>query len=77
MKLHTSSRKVIHICDLDERREKARRDMVAEKKMGDKQAIFEIAQKLLGINMPIEQIVAVTGLTSDEVNSLHLKKTQA
>ena len=57
--------------DLYERREKARRDMVAEKKWALKQRDFEIAQKLLGINMPIDQIITVTGLTLEEVKSLH------
>ena len=56
--------------DLYERREKARRDMVAEKKWAVKQSKFEIAKNLLGMNMPIDQIVTAIDLTVEEVESL-------
>ena len=52
--------------DLYERREKARRDIAAEKKW----AIKQIAQNLLGMNMTLDQIVTATGLTREEVESL-------
>ena len=57
--------------DLYERREKARRDIAAEKKWALKQQQFEIARNFLGMNMPIEQIATGTGLTVEEVENLH------
>jgi predicted transposase/invertase (TIGR01784 family) len=55
--------------DLYERREKARRDIAAEKKWAVKQTTFEIARNLLGLNMPVDQIVTATGLTREEVEN--------
>ena len=49
--------------DLYERREKARRDMAAEKRWAVKQRDFEIARNLLKINLSNEQIITATGLT--------------
>ena len=56
--------------DLYERREKARRDISAEKKWAIKQREFEIAQNLLKRNRPIDEIMEDTGLTREEVESL-------
>jgi tRNA(Ile)-lysidine synthase TilS/MesJ len=55
--------------DLYERREKARRDIASERKWAIKQREFEIAQKLLKRNRPIEETIEDTGLTRDEVES--------
>jgi len=57
-------------------REKARRDIAsmvggAEKKGRTEKAV-EIARNLLKMNMPIEQIIAATGLTREEVESLRV-----
>jgi len=56
--------------DLFERREKARRDMVAREKWAVKKSQFEIARKLLKRNRPIEEIMEDTDLTSEEIESL-------
>ena len=56
--------------DLFERREKARRDMVAREKWAVKKRDFEIARKLLKRNRPIEEIMEDTDLTSEEIESL-------
>jgi predicted transposase/invertase (TIGR01784 family) len=57
--------------DLYERREKARRDIAAEKKWAIKQAQFEIAKNLLSVGDTVDKIVAVTGLTREEVENLN------
>ena len=56
--------------DLYERREKARRDQSSREKWVAKQQALEIAKNLLGIGLPIEQIILVTGLTREEVEGL-------
>ena len=56
--------------DLYERREKARRDIAAEKKWAVKQSKFEIARKLRKRNRPIEEIIEDTGLTREVVENL-------
>jgi predicted transposase/invertase (TIGR01784 family) len=55
--------------DLYERREKARRDIASERKWAIKQREFEIAQNLLKVGDSIDKIIAVTGLTRDEIES--------
>ena len=56
--------------DLYERREKARRDIAAEKKWALKQQQFEFAKNLLKRNRPIDEIMEDTGLTVEEVENL-------
>ena len=56
--------------DLFERREKARRDQVAQQKWAVKQGMFEVAKKLLNRNRPIEEIMEDTGLTHEEIKNL-------
>jgi hypothetical protein len=58
--------------DLYERREKARRDLAAEKKWAIKQREFEIAKKMLNGNRPINEIIEYTGLSLDEIESLNV-----
>ena len=60
---------------LYEEREKARRDIAsrmggAEEK-GRTEKAGEIALKLLKMEMPIEQIIEVTGLTREEIQALY------
>ena len=55
--------------DMYERREKARRDISAQQKWARKQGLMDVARNLLGMNMPIDQIVMATGLTCEEVES--------
>ena len=54
--------------DLYERREKARRDLV----MHIKQCEREIAKKLLGLNIPLDQIALATSLTHEEIERLDI-----
>jgi len=56
--------------DLYERREKARRDQSSRERWVAKQQAFEIAKNFLGMGIPIEQIVAGTGLTREEIEGL-------
>jgi predicted transposase/invertase (TIGR01784 family) len=56
--------------DLYERREKARRDIVAEKNWAVKQSKFEIAQNMVANGEPIEKITMYTGLNPDEIENL-------
>ena len=60
--------------DLYERREKARRDQVMHQKHARQQGVqegkAEVARNLLGMNLPLDQIVAGTGLTREEVENL-------
>jgi len=56
--------------DLYERREKARRDIAAEKKWAIKQSKLEIAKNLFRMNMPVEQIARATDLTHEEIEQL-------
>jgi len=55
--------------DLYERRERARRDIAAEKKwerqQGRQEKAFEIVLKLLKRNRPIEEIMEDTGLSRE------------
>ena len=55
--------------DLYERREKARRDKVMWDKWTIKQSKLEVARNAWLMNMSIGDIVKLTGLTSDEVES--------
>jgi predicted transposase/invertase (TIGR01784 family) len=56
--------------DLYERREKARRDMESQTRWGIKEAKIEIAKNLLKMSLPFHQIIAATGLTREEIESL-------
>jgi hypothetical protein len=56
--------------DLQERREKARRDQAMHERWAIKQREFEIARKLLKRNRPIEEIIEDTELTLEEIESL-------
>ena len=56
--------------DMYERREKARRDIAAEKRWAIKQREFEIAKNLLSLGDSLDKIVAVTGLTLEEIEQL-------
>ena len=56
--------------DLFERREKARRDQVMRENWLLKQQQLETARKLLELNIPLDQIIAVTGLTLEEIKNL-------
>jgi len=56
--------------DLYERREKARRDSAAREEWAAKKAHMEIAKRLLKLNMPIDEVVQVTDLTYEEIESL-------
>ena len=58
--------------DMLERREKGRRDAAAFEDKARQEAKTEIARNLLKINLPIEQIITVTGLTREEVESLRI-----
>ena len=51
---------------LYEARLKEQRDSYAR----EKGAVLAIAKNLLAINMPVEQIASVTGLTNDEIELL-------
>ena len=55
---------------LYEEQEIARRDIVSMMDGARKGAITEITRKLLHMNVPIDQIVAATGLTREEVEDL-------
>jgi predicted transposase/invertase (TIGR01784 family) len=65
--------------DLYERREKERRDTAmflrdAERRgemRGGKNKAYDIAKKLFAMNIPLDQIIAATGLTREEAESLH------
>ena len=59
--------------DLYERREKARRDIAAEKRWALKQQALEIAKKLLELGLAIDSIVLATGLTHEEIEALKTK----
>ena len=62
-------------CDLYKRREKARRDQAMHQRharqQGEQDAKFGIARNLLGMNLPLDQIVTATGLTREEVEGLN------
>ena len=58
--------------DMYERREKARRDMVSQQKWAIKQKQLEIAKNLFARNMTIEDIIEITGLSQDEVESINI-----
>jgi len=60
--------------DLYERREKARRDMAAQQKWAIKKSMFEVARNAWQMNMPIGDIVKLTGLTVEEVESQCIKQ---
>jgi predicted transposase/invertase (TIGR01784 family) len=57
-----------------EMHEKARRDMESQsrwaRKEGETTKAFDIAKNLLGMSLPLNQIIAATGLTREEVESL-------
>ena len=55
---------------LYEARGMARRDIVSMTNGAIKQAKLEIARNLLEINLPFDKIVAVTGLTYEEIEGL-------
>jgi len=57
--------------DMFERREKARRDIVAREEWAVKKAHMEFAKYLLKINRPIDEIVEVVDLSQEEIESLH------
>jgi len=57
--------------DLYERREKARRDIAAEKKWAVKQQALEIAKNALHKKMTVDDIMDITGLTREEVENLN------
>ena len=57
--------------DLYERREKARRDIAAEKKWAIKQQALEIAKNALHKKMTVDDIMDITGLTREEVENLN------
>ena len=61
--------------DMYERREKARRDQAMHQKWALKQNMMDVARKLLELSMPTAQIISVTGLTQEEVDSLREKTT--
>jgi predicted transposase/invertase (TIGR01784 family) len=56
--------------DTIERQEKARRDQASREKWARKQGILDVARNLLGMNLPLDQIVAATGLTREELEKL-------
>jgi predicted transposase/invertase (TIGR01784 family) len=56
--------------NLLERREKARRDRSMFERWAIKKATFEIARKLLAIDLPIEKIIETTGLSLEEIENL-------
>ena len=56
--------------DLYERREKARRDADMFLDWELKKNNTEIAKRLLGFNMPIEQIIVTTGLSHEEIKEI-------
>ena len=45
-------------------------DIATAEDRGEQRKAFTIARNLLGMNMPLDQIVTATGLTRDEVESL-------
>jgi predicted transposase/invertase (TIGR01784 family) len=58
--------------DLYERREKARRDQSMYERWAIKQREFEIAQNALKMNLSIDNIVQLTGLSPEEIGSLNI-----
>ncbi|MDR2590742.1 MAG: Rpn family recombination-promoting nuclease/putative transposase [Oscillospiraceae bacterium] len=56
---------------LYEKREMARMDFESRVADAEKRALIEVAKKLLLINLPIEQIVKIAGLTQKEIEALH------
>ena len=56
--------------DLYERREKERRDMVSREKWARKEGLLDVAKNLLGMDLPLDKIVAATGLPREEVEGL-------
>jgi predicted transposase/invertase (TIGR01784 family) len=56
--------------DTYERQEKARRDQVMHERWAVKKSKFEIAKSLLNLGDPIDKVIAVTGLTLEEVEKL-------
>ena len=56
---------------LYEEREIARRDIASMVDGAKRVRSIEIAENLLGMNMPLDQIVTATGLTREEVENLH------
>ena len=57
--------------DLYERREKARRNIAAEKRWAAKQRDFEIARNAIKMKLSIDDIIMLTGLTSEEIESIN------
>ena len=56
--------------DLYERREKERRDIASQKRWAVKQREFDIARNAMQKNIPIDDIMDITGLTRLEIESL-------
>jgi predicted transposase/invertase (TIGR01784 family) len=56
--------------DLYERREKARRDQASREKWAAKQKAMEIARNALQMNLTIDDIIKLTGLTHEEIVNL-------
>ena len=60
--------------DMYERREKALRDIDSRERFaraeGETAKAYTIASNLLSIDMPIDKIISVTGLTREQIESL-------
>jgi hypothetical protein len=56
--------------DLHERREKERRDENMRERWAVKQREFEFAKNLLEMNLSLDQIIAASGLTREEIEGL-------
>ncbi len=65
----TEERRLAFLRDKAIRDEKSMRE--AGKEEGERKKQIEIAQKLLKIKMPIEQIIEVTGLTKEKIEELN------
>ena len=61
--------------DLYERREKARRDIAAEmrwaRQQGEKEKALLVAQNAIKMGLPIDDIITLTGLTREEIESIN------
>ena len=57
-----------------ERREKARRDYISDMNWAKKSTALSIAEKLIQTDLPLETIIAVTGLTREEVEGCATEK---
>ena len=62
------------LCDVIQYTKVEREELMARGELkGKLDAMLDVARKLLGMNMPIENIVMTTGLTANEIEALRLQ----